>query len=243
MVNLVEGIFQDKIFQIKEINGEQITAAEFFEYFKICFSAFQSGKIPSPRALFESTEQAKNISAKIAAKEFYIREMNYVLKSKKLSRSNETFERIHEDTKKKTIEHFCNLKKVSKKDIHENYLLELNNEIDDYKRNFDDNLLNRFISSYPTPTCLFIFMFLNYLIGGILRTFWLGWFSLIFSIGYYISFMLLASWVYLKYCNQNTEYLSYIDLAAIYLWNTVSFKLSKENIRLKNKSYFRLCDL
>lgn len=33
--NLIEGLLRDKIFQIKEINGVNITSTELFEYFKV----------------------------------------------------------------------------------------------------------------------------------------------------------------------------------------------------------------
>lgn len=53
VVNLVEGLFQEKMFQIKEINGQKITTTEMYEYFKIYCSAFQSNQMPNPRSLLK----------------------------------------------------------------------------------------------------------------------------------------------------------------------------------------------
>jgi hypothetical protein len=218
-------MFQDKIFQIKEINGEQITSAQLFEYFKVYSSVFRLDKIPCGTTLLRATEQANNLAAKVAAKEYYIRKMSNEIKSNILPRSRESFERIHENIKNKAFKHFCNSKRTVREDLNENCLDELNKEIDiEYKSSLNRDLSTKTIFNHPTPTCLLIFMLLNYSIGSILRIFWLGWFSFIFSIGFYVSFILLISWGYMIYYNQHTEYLPYIDLAASYLWTEVSYK-------------------
>ncbi|CAF0968693.1 unnamed protein product [Brachionus calyciflorus] len=53
VVNFIEGLFQEKLFQIKEINGEQITTTELFEYFKIYCEAFQDNQLPNPKSLLK----------------------------------------------------------------------------------------------------------------------------------------------------------------------------------------------
>lgn len=53
VVNFVEGLFQEKMFQIKEINGQKITATELFEYFKIYSTAFEDNRMPNPNSLLK----------------------------------------------------------------------------------------------------------------------------------------------------------------------------------------------
>lgn len=53
MVNFIESLFQEKMFQIKEINGSKVTATELFEYFKIYCMAFQDNRMPNPNSLLK----------------------------------------------------------------------------------------------------------------------------------------------------------------------------------------------
>lgn len=53
MVNFIESLFQEKMFQIKEINGTKVTATELNEYFKIYCTAFQDNRMPNPNSLLK----------------------------------------------------------------------------------------------------------------------------------------------------------------------------------------------
>ncbi|CAF1266231.1 unnamed protein product [Adineta steineri] len=205
---------------IKEINGEQITSTDLFEYFKSYCAVFASGILPSPKAMLEATAEANNLAAKSTAKEFYIRAIEQHCGGDRPYIHPNQLDTLHQEVRRQSIEKFRCARKMGGEQMSQSYLQELENEIAELYSNYKKHNDSKNVFAFSrTPTTFISTMVICYLIAGLLDTFWLGGINFIFMFAFWVCFALLFVWLYAKYSGEYAEVGEYIDHFADVVWN------------------------
>ncbi|CAF1236191.1 unnamed protein product [Rotaria sp. Silwood1] len=221
LLKLVPEIFRlDNENFIKEINGEQITSTDLFEYFRTYCAVFASGELPSPKAMLEATAEANNLAAKSTSKEFYIRAMEQHCGGDRPYIHPNQLDVLHKEVRRQAIEKFRCARKMGGEEMSLTYQQDLENEILELYTNYKKHNDSKNVFAFSrTPTTFISSMILCYFVAGILDTLWLGSITFIFMFTFWVCFVLLFVWLYTKYSGEYSEIGEYIDYFADVIWN------------------------
>ncbi|CAF3320364.1 unnamed protein product [Rotaria socialis] len=205
---------------LKEINGEMITSADLFEYFKSYCAVFASGELPTPKAMLEATAEANNLAAKSASKEFYIRAMEQHCGGDRPYIHPNQLEALHKEADRQAIEKFRCVRKMGGEEVSMTYQKNLEDEIIELYSNYKKHNDSKNVFAFSrTPTTFISSMILCYFVAGILDTIWLGGINFIFMFAFWVCFFLLFVWLYTKYSGEYADIGQYIDYFADVIWN------------------------
>ncbi|UJR09608.1 hypothetical protein I4U23_013843 [Adineta vaga] len=218
---LIPELFRlDNQYFVKEINGEQITSTDLFEYFRSYCAVFASGVLPSPKAMLEATAEANNLAAKSTSKEFYIRAMEQHCGGDRPYIHPNQLDVLHQEVRRQSIEKFRCARKMGGEQMSQSFLLELENELAELYANYKKHNDSKNVFAFSrTPTTFISTMVICYLVAGLLDTFWLGGVNFIFMFAFWVCFALLFVWLYTKYSGEYAEMGEYIDHFADVIWN------------------------
>ncbi|CAF3204704.1 unnamed protein product [Rotaria socialis] len=205
---------------LKEINGEMITSADLFEYFKSYCAVFASGELPTPKAMLEATAEANNLAAKSASKEFYIRAMEQHCGGDRPYIHPNQLEALHKEADRQAIEKFRCVRKMGGEEVSMTYQKNLEDEIIELYSNYKKHNDSKNVFAFSrTPTTFISSMILCHFVAGILDTIWLGGINFIFMFAFWVCFFLLFVWLYTKYSGEYADIGQYIDYFADVIWN------------------------
>ncbi|KAK8787066.1 hypothetical protein V5799_023159 [Amblyomma americanum] len=95
--------------QEKVINGQKVSCQGLASYIESYMKAFAGNKLPEPKSALEATAEANNLAAVAAAEEFYLREMEEVVK---LGLSADELEEQHRRLHNEAVELFHTFPKM-----------------------------------------------------------------------------------------------------------------------------------
>lgn len=208
---------------VKEINGEEITAYELYEYFRAYCHVFEADELPEPKSMLLATAEANNLAAKAISKEFYIRAMEQHCGGDRPYMHPAHLQTSNTQIKQESLKKFSQIRKMGGESLSSKFLQELETEIDDLYESFRKHNESKNIFAFSrTATSLIAVMIISYLFSGIFEWLWLGSFSFLLNFAFWSCFILLCAWVYVKYSGEYKEIGEYIDGLADVLWRKVS---------------------
>lgn len=136
--------------------------------------------------------------------------------------NSEQLEKIHMNSKLKSIKFFESIKKMGGAETSRIYLKELIFELDELlKKYFAHNQMKKSTENLRTPFTLLAMVFINYLSAGFFNFIWMTFVALMFRMGFYISLIGLIFWSYSKYTRQNLDAIQLIDQICSFVWDNV----------------------
>jgi atlastin len=141
--------------------------------------------------------------------------------------------------KDESIKKFVQARKMGGDSLSERYHKELEAEIEELYVNFVKHNESKNIFAFSrTATSLIAVMIISYLLSAVLEWLWLGSFSFLLNFLFWTCFVLLGSWVYVKYSGEYKEIGEYIDGFADILWRKVSWNDLDRDISLPLSTSF-----
>ncbi|KAI3388846.1 hypothetical protein SNEBB_005836 [Seison nebaliae] len=176
--------------------------------------------------LSKATAEANNLAAKAMAREFYMRAMEQHCGGDKPYMHPSHLQRAHCQLKEKAMSQFTRTKKMGGTSLGNEYFKELENELNELLQNYIKHNQSKNVFSFSRTAYTLIFMMaISYLFGSILDALFLGCFAVMFTFLFWISFILLAVWIYCKYSGEMREVGEYIDFVADIIFSNVMFPL------------------
>ncbi|KAI0980188.1 hypothetical protein GJ496_004807 [Pomphorhynchus laevis] len=219
---LVPSIFSPTELLVKEINGEEITGTQLFEYFKAYYKVFQSDELPHPKAVLQATAEANNLAAKANARDFYLQQMEEHCGGDRPYMHLKHLIRYHDLAANLAIEKFTMAKKMGGEELSLQYLNELAKEINHLKENYVKQNDSKNIFAFSrTPTTFLSCMIISYFICSLMKAMWLDSLSTLFMMSFWISFIFLFLWLYCKYSGEHKDFGEYLDTIADMIWTNV----------------------
>ncbi|KAI3388845.1 hypothetical protein SNEBB_005836 [Seison nebaliae] len=223
---LVPTLFTTENLQVKSINGQQLKPRELLEYIKSYCKLFEANDLPEPKSMLKATAEANNLAAKAMAREFYMRAMEQHCGGDKPYMHPSHLQRAHCQLKEKAMSQFTRTKKMGGTSLGNEYFKELENELNELLQNYIKHNQSKNVFSFSRTAYTLIFMMaISYLFGSILDALFLGCFAVMFTFLFWISFILLAVWIYCKYSGEMREVGEYIDFVADIIFSNVMFPL------------------
>uniref|UniRef100_A0AC35TT98 GB1/RHD3-type G domain-containing protein n=2 Tax=Rhabditophanes sp. KR3021 TaxID=114890 RepID=A0AC35TT98_9BILA len=227
----VEHTFDQNNLVPKSINGCDLTCGDLFEYFKSYVTIFQGEELPEPKSMLLATAEANNYAAVCHAKHLYIKAMEELCGGGKPYMQSAELEKRHEMIRESALESFKNAKKMGGLEYSNNFLSNLENDLEEQWASFvKNNASKNLFKSMKTPTVLVATLIVMYVLHELAQIIGLELFASLLSTLLLSTIITICAWTYIRYSGKFIEIGQLIDDGVLWLWVNFLSPMSKQGI-------------
>lgn len=177
--------------------------------------------MPEPKSMLEATSEANNLASLSEAKEAYIHTMDEVCGAEKPYINEHVLEIEHLRSHDAALEVFNSRRKMGGEEFSRKYLDKLEAEIAEAFENYKIINENKNIfKAANTPITLATIAMICYVASQILGLIGLYPFANVLNLAMMATFLLLATWSYVKYTGNFSEIGATIDNMSVTIWDS-----------------------
>ena len=175
--------------------------------------------MPEPKSMLEATSEANNLASWSEAKDYYPHGMESVCGGEKPFINEHVIETEHLRIRDAAIEVFTSKRKMGGEEFSAKYREQLEREIEESYGHFrSHNESKNIFKAANTPITLAAVAMIFYMLSQILGMIGLYPFANLLNFLMMATFLLLATWSYVKYTGNLSEMGSSIDNIAVTVW-------------------------
>ncbi|XP_055590257.1 atlastin [Uranotaenia lowii] len=206
----------------KEINGQKVRARDLVQYFKSYMAIYKGNELPEPKSMLVATAEANNLTAVAAAKEIYVQLMEDVCGGAKPYLSSNHLDSEHNRIKEKALHQFSAKPKMGGEEFSEKYREKLELDLDDAYTTFRaHNESKNIFKAARTPAVYFAIAVIMYILSGIFGLVGLYTFANFANLIMGIALLTLATWAYIRYSGELSDFGVRLDEIANLLWENI----------------------
>ncbi|XP_055530377.1 atlastin [Wyeomyia smithii] len=206
----------------KEINGQKVKARDLVQYFKSYMAIYKGNELPEPKSMLVATAEANNLTAVAAAKEIYSQLMEDVCGGAKPYLSTAHLDSEHNRIKEKALHQFSSKRKMGGEEFSEKYREKLEQDLDESYMTFRANNESKNIfKAARTPAVYFAIAVVMYIFSGIFGLVGLYTFANFANLIMGIALLTLATWAYIRYSGELSDFGVRLDEFANLLWENI----------------------
>lgn len=206
----------------KEINGQKVKARDLVQYFKSYMAIYKGNELPEPKSMLVATAEANNLTAVAAAKDVYSQLMEDVCGGNKPYLSTAHLDSEHNRIKEKALHQFSSIRKMGGKEFSEKYHEKLEQDLDESYVTFKaHNESKNIFKAARTPAVYFAIAVVMYIFSGIFGLVGLYTFANFANLIMGIALLTLATWAYIRYSGELSDFGVRLDEIANLLWENI----------------------
>ncbi|TRY76895.1 hypothetical protein TCAL_09587 [Tigriopus californicus] len=225
---------------IKKINGNVVKCKELVQFFRAYIEIFKGDEMPEPKSMLKATSEANNLASLQEAKETYVAMMESICGGDKPYLNEQVLDIEHCRIKDQAVLVFSSRRKMGGEEFSLTYREKLEREIDESYANYKaHNESKNIFKAANTPITLAAVAMLLYILSQFFTLLGITPVSGIFNLALTGTFLLLATWCYVKYTGNATDIGSNIDHLAATIWDSgiqpVFSRLAQEGSQFATK--------
>uniref|UniRef100_A0A023EUV9 Putative guanylate-binding protein n=1 Tax=Aedes albopictus TaxID=7160 RepID=A0A023EUV9_AEDAL len=206
----------------KEINGQKVKARDLVQYFKSYMAIYKGNELPEPKSMLVATAEANNLTAVAAAKDIYTQLMEDVCGGNKPYLNTAHLESEHNRIKEKALHQFSSKRKMGGEEFSEKYRERLEQDLDESYVTFKaHNESKNIFKAARTPAVYFAIAVVMYIFSGIFGLVGLYTFANFANLIMGIALLTLATWAYIRYSGELSDFGVRLDEIANLLWENI----------------------
>ncbi|XP_053687570.1 atlastin [Sabethes cyaneus] len=206
----------------KEINGQKVRARDLVQYFKSYMTIYKGNELPEPKSMLVATAEANNLTAVAAAKDIYSQLMEDVCGGAKPYLSTAHLDSEHNRIKEKALHQFSSKRKMGGEEFSEKYREKLEQDLDESYVTFKaHNESKNIFKAARTPAVYFAIAVVMYIFSGIFGLVGLYTFANFANLIMGIALLTLATWAYIRYSGELSDFGVRLDDIANLLWENI----------------------
>lgn len=206
---------------IKKINGNVVKCKELVQFFRAYIEIFKGDEMPEPKSMLKATSEANNLASLQEAKETYVAMMESICGGDKPYLNEQVLDIEHCRIKDQSVLVFSSRRKMGGEEFSLTYREKLEREIDEAYANYKaHNESKNIFKAANTPITLAAVAMLLYILSQFFTLLGITPVSGIFNLALTATFVLLATWCYVKYTGNATDIGSNIDHLATTIWDS-----------------------
>ncbi|GAB0088277.1 atlastin [Sergentomyia squamirostris] len=216
---LIPQILAPENLVIKEINGQKVRSRELIQYFISYMNIYKGSELPEPKSMLVATAEANNLTAVAEAKDLYVQLMEEICGGAKPFLSTGHLDAEHLRIKEKAMHQFSAKRKMGGEEFSEKYREKLEIDLEDAFGNFRaHNESKNIFKAARTPAVYFAIAVVMYVCSGIFGLFGLYTFANSANLIMGAALLTLATWAYIRYSGELSDFGSKLDVFADFLW-------------------------
>ncbi|XP_058467288.1 atlastin [Malaya genurostris] len=206
----------------KQINGQKVKARDLVQYFKSYMAIYKGNELPEPKSMLVATAEANNLTAVAAAKEVYSQLMEDVCGGSKPYLSSAHLDSEHNRIKEKALHQFSSKRKMGGEEFSEKYREKLEQDLEESFVSFRaHNESKNIFKAARTPAVYFAIAVVMYIFSGIFGLVGLYTFANFANLIMGIALLTLATWAYIRYSGELSDFGVRLDEIANLLWENI----------------------